>query len=131
MSMDAALTRLPECPGCGEGVWDYAPGVTSAIRDGQLWHPKCAPEPEGHVALVSAEYARQVYELLTSGSTKTRSTQEHPLLNEEEGEELLEDFLLGVSAKVFAAKLEARDIAAFEAASDPYPQREFPEVPMN
>jgi hypothetical protein len=127
--MDDNLLRLPECGQCGEGVFDYAPGVSSAVRDGQLFHPACLNE--GHPVGVSAQYAREVYALLTSGDTKTRSTREHPLLNEEEAEEFLEDYLLGVPAKTFAAKLETRDIARFEHLSDPYPQREHPEVEMN
>ena len=112
MSMDDAPLRLPLCPVCNEGVWDYAPGVSSAMVDGELHHPDCLPD--GHVAGVSAEYAREVYQLLTSGETKTRSTKQHPLLNQEEAEEFLEDYLLGIPAKVFAATLEKRDIALFE-----------------
>lgn len=118
MSMDESQLRLPECPECGHGVWDYAPGVTSAIHRGQLYHPKCVPVPEGHASSISGEYAREVHDLLTSGNTQTRPPNAHPLLNAEESEELLEDFLLGVPAKTFAAKLETRDIAFFQSSID-------------
>ena len=66
----------------------------------------------------SADYARQVHDLLTSGATQTRPANEHPLLSEAEGEEMIGQFLLGVPAEVFAAKLEARDIARFEQSID-------------
>jgi hypothetical protein len=64
----------------------------------------------------SADYARHVHDLLTSGATQTRPANEHPLLSEAEGEEMVEQFLLDVPPEVFAAKLEQRDIAVFEAA---------------
>ena len=43
MSMDDAVSKFPECPGCGFGVWDYEPGVSSETHDGMLWHPECLP----------------------------------------------------------------------------------------
>jgi hypothetical protein len=44
MSMSDAVSKFPECPGCGFGVWDYEPGVSSAKHDGILWHPECLPD---------------------------------------------------------------------------------------
>lgn len=99
------------CPQCEGPVLDYAPGVSATEYQGELYHPACLLE--GHTATVSALYAAVVKAHLTQGSTKTRPDS-HPLLSDEEGEELLQNFLLGVSAKDFAAKLEARDVAAFE-----------------
>lgn len=115
MSMDENQLRLPECPNCGSGVWDYAPGVTSAVFEGALYHPRCVPVPEGHASMVSGEYAKTVHDLLTSGMTQTRPPNAHPLLSESESEELLESFLMGTSAVEFAHRLEIRDIGRFEA----------------
>lgn len=39
--MDAALSRLVECPSCGFGVEDYQPGVTETVYQGLLYHPRC------------------------------------------------------------------------------------------
>lgn len=41
-----AVSKFPECPGCGFGVWDYEPGVSSKVHDGMLWHPECVPADE-------------------------------------------------------------------------------------
>jgi hypothetical protein len=67
---------------------------------------------------VSSAYAREVADLLTVGAKATRPANSHPLLSDEEGEEMIQGFLLGVPAKEFAAKLEARDIAMFEGSID-------------
>ena len=80
---------------------------------------------------LSAAYAREVREYLTTGPNRTRPENTHPLLDEEEAGELIEAYLLGTPATEFAATLEHRDIAVFEKLCDPYPQREYPEVAMN
>lgn len=53
--MDAALTRLPSCPMCGEGVSDHQPGVSSAWSNGFSWHPAC----------LAAHASDERYDLLT------------------------------------------------------------------
>jgi hypothetical protein len=130
VSMDAEdVMKRVACAECGGMVEDYAPGVSSVTVDGLMYHPKCISV--GHESSVSAEYARQVHDLLTVGKQATRPANAHPLLSDEESEELVENYLLNVPAKVFAAKLEGRDIAHSEAACDPYPGRIYPDVPMN
>lgn len=110
MSFDAEdVMKRAACPKCGECCEDYEPGVSSVTVDGLMYHPRC---------VVSAEYAREVHDLLTKGNTQTRLATEHPLLSDEESEELVANFLLGVPAKVFAGKLECRDIAAFDVACE-------------
>ena len=79
----------------------------------------------------SAAYAAVVRSYLVEGATATRPANTHPLLDEEETEEMLQAYLLGTPAVEFAGKLENRDIAVFEEMCDPYPQREYPEVAMN
>lgn len=112
MSMDAQdVMRRAVCPVCDECVEDYAPGVSSTIVGGVLYHPACAP-------MASAEYAKAVHDRLTSGTTQTRPANEHPLLSEAEADEMVEQFLLGVPPEVFAAKLETRDLARFESSID-------------
>lgn len=119
MSFDPEdVMKRVECPVCEKYVEDYEPGVSSVTVDQILYHPRCAPEPEGHVTAVSAEYAKEVHDYLTTGKNATRPENAHPLLNEEETEELIENFLLGIPAKVFAGKLECRDIYAFDEASE-------------
>jgi len=112
MSFDPEdVMKRVACPVCGECCEDYAPGVSSVTYRGELYHPHCLP-------MASADYARAVHDLLTSGATQTRPLGEHPLLSESETEEMIEDFLLSVPAKVFAAKLEKRDVALFEQSID-------------
>lgn len=119
MSIDAEdVMKRAECPSCGECCEDFAPGVSSVTFGGLMYHPECVPLSEGYPVSLSAGYAREVRDLLTSGSTATRSAAEHPLLSGAEAEELLKDYVMGVSAKAFAAKLEARDIAVFEQSID-------------
>lgn len=115
---DEDVMKRAECPICELVVEDYAPGVSSMTVDGLMYHPVCVPAPEGHALAVSADYAREVHDLLTTGTTQTRPTTEHPLLSEAETDEMIEAFLLNVSAKEFAAKLELRDIAVFEQSID-------------
>lgn len=119
MSFDVEdVMKRAECPKCELVVEDYAPGVSSMMVDGLMYHPACVPASEGHASTVSAEYAREVHDLLTTGTTQTRPVTEHPLLNEAETDEMVEAFLLGVTAQAFAAKLELRDIALFEQSID-------------
>lgn len=126
MSMDDAVARFPECVACNQGIDTNDPSAQYTIVNHEHAHLGCA-----EVLELSSAYAKEVHDLLTTGTTKTRPENCHPLLDEEETREMIEDYLAGVPAKEFAAKLEARDITAFETASDPYPQREFPEVAMN
>ena len=81
----------------------------------------------------SAAFAKTVHDRLSIGANATRphSKYRDSLLDEEETEELLEAYLMGTPAIEFAKRLESRDIADFERASDPYPQRDHPEVEMN
>lgn len=112
MSFDAEdVMKRAECPECELAVEDFAPGESSVTVGGVLMHPAC-------VMMASAVYARTVHDLLTSGITQTRPSNEHPLLSEAETDEMVEQFLLGVPAETFAAKLEARDIEMFEASID-------------
>ena len=78
------------------------------------------------VAQVSAQYARDVRGVLTVGINSTRLLSQHPLLDEEETGEMLEAYLLGTPAREFALRLANRDVAGWEAASDPFPERVFP-----
>jgi hypothetical protein len=39
--LDAALSRLVECPTCGYGVEDFQPGVTDTTYQGLVYHPRC------------------------------------------------------------------------------------------
>ena len=75
---------------------------------------------------ISAAYAAVVRSYLVEGATATRPANTHPLLDEEETEEMLQAYLLGTPAVEFAKRLENRDITAFEAASDPCPDRVWP-----
>lgn len=127
MSLDNPLT-FNLCHACDKRVEDHEPGVSYTTVEGVLYHPACAPEA---VVEASAQYAREVHDYLTTGPNHTRPVNAHPLLDEEETEEMLQAYLLGTPAAEFAGKLENRDIAVFEEMCDPYPQREYPEVPMN
>lgn len=126
MSMDAALTRFPECVACNQGVDENDADTPYTIVKGEFAHLKCSAVTE-----LSAAYAKEVHDYLTVGANATRPLNAHPLLDEEEMGEMIECYLLGTPAVDFAARLEGRDIALFEQVSDPYPQREFPEVAMN
>ncbi|MDP9203372.1 MAG: hypothetical protein M3P26_15780, partial [Gemmatimonadota bacterium] len=109
VSMDAALTRFPECVACNQGVDENDASTPYTIVKGEHVHLQCSAVTE-----LSAAYAKDVHDYLTTSKNATRPENAHPLLDEEETEELIEDFLLGVPAKTFAAKLENRDVAAFE-----------------
>jgi hypothetical protein len=79
------------------------------------------------VTETSAIYAKAVADYLTVGANATRSHSPYAtLLDEEEAEELLAQYLMGTPAIEFAKRLENRDIAVFEAASDPTPGRAWP-----
>lgn len=77
-------------------------------------------------------YEHEVERILTVGPDSTRGNQRgDPIFSEEELEEMEDMRLLGTPAREFAARLINRDISYAEYVSDPYPQREYPEVPMN
>lgn len=46
MSMDAALSRFPECPSCCQGVDENAAEEPYEIIRGDHWHSRCAREAE-------------------------------------------------------------------------------------
>jgi len=121
-----ALARFPECIACNQGVNPDDPSTPYTIVDHQHVHLSCSAVTE-----LSAAYAKEVRDYLTTGNNATRPATAHPLLDEEETEELLQCYLLGTPAIDFAKRLEARDISDFESAADPYPQREYPDVAMN
>lgn len=126
MSTDARdVMKRVACAECGECCEDYAPGISSVIVDGLPYHPLCAPVTATEA---SAAYAKEVYNHLTVGKDRTRSHSQfrESILDEEETEELLEAYLLGTPAIEFAKRLENRDIAEFERASDPCPDRAWP-----
>ena len=116
-----ALARFPECIACNQGVNPDDPSTPYTIVDHQHVHLSCSAVTE-----LSAAYAKEVRDYLTTGNNATHPATAHPLLDEEETEELVEAYLLGTPAVEFAKRLEARDIAAFEAASDPCPDRAWP-----
>ena len=126
MSMDAAVARMPECVACNQGVDENDASTPYTIVAGQHVHLKCSAVTE-----LSSAYAREVHDYLTTGKNATRPENAHPLLDDAEGEEMIECYLLNVPAVEFAQRLENRDIALFEGVSDPYPEREYPEVAMN
>jgi hypothetical protein len=121
-----ALARFVSCSACGESIDENDASTPYTIVKGEHVHLRCSVVTE-----ISAQYAKEVREYLTTGKNATRPATAHPLLDEEETEELLQCYLLSVPAIEFAKRLENRDISDFERASDPYPQREYPEVPMN
>jgi hypothetical protein len=53
--MDAAQSRLLECPACGFGVEQYQPGVTDTTYEQLVYHPRCLKElqPELFCAVAS------------------------------------------------------------------------------
>jgi len=119
--MDAALARMPECVACNQGVDENDATRPYTIVKGEHVHLKCSAVTE-----LSAVYAKEVRGILTVGINSTRLLSKHPLLSEEEAEELLEAYLLGTPAREFALRIANRDVGEWEAAADPYPQREFP-----
>lgn len=121
--MDAALSRLPECIACNQGVDENDVSTPYTIVKGEHVHLGCREVTE-----LSAAYAKEVHDYLTVGQNATRShsAYQDSLLDEEETEELLQCYLMGTPAIEFAKRLEARDIAGFEAASDPTPDRAWP-----
>lgn len=123
MSMDAALTRFPECVACNEGIDENDASTPYTIVKGEHVHLKCSAVTE-----LSAAYAKEVHDHLTIGkdATRSHSAYRESLLDEEETEELVEAYLLGTPAVEFAKRLEARDIDLFEKVSDPCPDRAWP-----
>ena len=122
VSMES-LARFPECIACNQGIDTNDPAASYTIVKHEHVHLSCPAVTE-----LSAAYAREVKERLTVGADATRSHSQFrdSLLDEEETEELVEAYLLGTPAIEFAKLLENRDIAVFEAASDPCPDRVFP-----
>lgn len=123
-----ALARFPECVACGQGVDENDASTPYTIVKGGHLHLNCSATTE-----MSAAFAKEVHDYLSVGPNATRphSKYRDSLLDEEETAEMLEAYLLGTPAIEFAKRLESRDIALFEALSDPYPQRIYPDVPMN
>ena len=123
MSHDSALLRFPSCIFCDEGIDINDASTPYTIVKGEHVHLGCREVTE-----LSAAYAKEVHDYLTVGQNATRShsAYQDSLLDEEETEELLQCYLMGTPAIEFAKRLEARDIDAFEKASDPCPDRVFP-----
>lgn len=125
MSMDDATSA--QCPVCDSLVELHEPGGSYKVIDGLPNHPACALKA----------YTEEVVAILTAGPEATRdiapqyrTDDDWPISDEEKGD--LEDALDNdVPAKTFAMELVNKDIARWERASDPYPQREYPEVAMN
>lgn len=67
----------------------------------------------------------EVIDVLTRGINATRKDRQ-PIMDDEEEAEMCEDFEAGKSARDFALRLCNRDVATWEAASEPYPERAFP-----
>lgn len=109
MSMDES--RMPECPACGFLVWDFEPGVSSEVIDGELYHPDCVPHPAER-----QEWMRRANDLLL----KEGISRSFP----DAAEAAYED---GDTPEIFVKAL----LGQMEWASDPYPNREYPECEMN
>ena len=118
-----ALARFVSCSACGESIDENDASTPYTIVKGEHVHLRC-----GVVTELSAAFAKEVHDYLTTGKNATRShsAYQDSLLDEEETEELLQCYLMGTPAIEFAKRLEARDIAGFEAASDPTPDRAWP-----
>lgn len=122
MSLEA-LAQFPACIACDQGIDVNDPNAKYTIVKHQHVHLSCDGATE-----MSAAFAKEVHDRLTIGINATRSHSQHreSLLDEEETAELIECYLLGTPALEFAKRLEARDIDEFEKASDPCPDRAWP-----
>jgi hypothetical protein len=114
-----SLARFPMCIACNQGIDTNDPEAKYTIANHEYAHLRCSAVTE-----FSAAYAREVRNYLTIGKNATRPANAHPLLDEAESEELVECYLLGISAVDFAKRLESRDVSRFESMMET--ERVFP-----